>query len=92
MTMCAKCLLFTWHYPDAAPSLFTLRQKPMNTLQDRFWLIIAGFIAAGAAWAFWRFTGAWGGDILLVMTVISLSVEVRRLRKQIAQLKPDNGS
>jgi hypothetical protein len=59
----------------------------MNTLQDRAWLIVAGLIAAGAAWAFWRFTGEWGLTILLVTTVIGLRLDNRQLRRQIARLK-----
>jgi hypothetical protein len=63
----------------------------MKTLQDRFWLIVTGFIAAGCAAVFWRVTGAHGFEILGSVTVVGLSAEIRRLRKRIVQLESGDG-
>jgi len=52
---------------------------------DSFWLIFWGLIASASAWAFWRYTGEHGFQIITGAVLISLIVDNRRMRKQIKQ-------
>ena len=51
------------------------------SVKDSAALLIAGVVAAGLSWAFWRYLGEYGALIVLVVAVISLLVDNRRLRK-----------
>jgi uncharacterized membrane protein len=59
----------------------------MNWLLDRILLVVTAVAFAGAAWAFYHYTGQWATPILLTIGFVTLFVENHRLRK----LLKDNG-
>ncbi|WP_137174596.1 hypothetical protein [Massilia sp. HP4] len=54
-----------------------------TAFKDRALLLLAGLVAAGAAWAFWRYLGANAFVVLTTITLIALWLDNRRLRRQL---------
>ncbi len=48
-------------------------------------LLVFGVAAAGAAWVFWYSLGDYGALLLLLIAVVSLLVDDRRLRRSLRE-------
>jgi hypothetical protein len=50
-------------------------------MKDQGLLLLAGIVAAGAAWAFWRYIGEYGALVIQTIVIISLFADNYRLRR-----------
>ena len=61
-----------------------------TSFKDRSLLLLTGLVAAGAAWAFWRYLGENGFVVLTIIAMVTLRLDNRRLRRQLGD-KPPSG-
>lgn len=50
-------------------------------MKDAIALLLAGLVAAGAAWLFWHWLGEQGASVLLMLMLIVVSADNLRLRR-----------
>lgn len=60
-----------------------------NVFKDRAMLLAVGIVAAGMAWAFWHYLGNRAFKVLMVISIIVLVSDNRRLRRQVAALQEE---
>lgn len=52
--------------------------------KDEALLLLVALVCAAGCWAFWHYLGAqWGGALVVVLVILGLTRENRRLRRQI---------
>jgi len=63
--------------------------EPSRTerVKDSIYLLVTGVVAAGLAWAFWRYLGADGFIILWAVTGTALTADNMKLRRQLRKLR-----
>lgn len=61
-----------------------------TSFKDRALLLLTGLVAAGAAWAFWRYPGKNAFAALTIIAIVTLWLDNRRLRRQLGD-KPPSG-
>ncbi|WP_263769465.1 hypothetical protein [Propionivibrio soli] len=60
-------------------------------MKDGALLLVVGILASVFAWGLWHYSGEYGALVVMAISVISLLVDNRRLRKALRQANRTDG-